>query len=116
MIDNTTSKRFLQVSNYEDSQSIRIKIKFYGHKFTRTHLCVVALAVMIFGVVDLVVIIFWVVDSVIIFGLVYSVTIFGVFDMVVIDFWVVNSGLDNFVEVDFSAVDLALDIWIGVVE
>jgi len=32
MIDNTTSKRFLQVSNYEDSESIRIKIKFHGHK------------------------------------------------------------------------------------
>ena len=34
MIDNRTSKRFLQVSNYEDSESIRIKIKFHGHKFT----------------------------------------------------------------------------------
>jgi len=38
MIDNTTSKRFLQVSNYEDNESIRIKIKFHGHKFTREQL------------------------------------------------------------------------------
>ena len=31
---NVTSKRFLQVSNHEDSENITIKIKLHGHKFT----------------------------------------------------------------------------------